>query len=341
MHRRVLVAAALGLASGFVQPALGQAFKPDTVDMAAAKREGTVNWYTSTPVQLAQRLASRFQEETGIRVQLLRTGGTAVLRRIMSEIKAGRPGADVLTFSDAAAADDMAKQGLFAMFKPAGFDKVRDDVKDKDGRWIAQRIQVLGMPVRTDKVAENDRPKTWSDLKHPKYKGKMVMPDPNFTAIQVIVVSMLSRKLGWEFYKALRANDTMIVQGHQQVYQALQQGERVLGAEGAPPRTYNRGEALPNHVLILPAEGAFFVCSPMAILKNAAKPHAARAFVQFMFSPEAQTIIAASGIHAARADIAPPPGEPPLSTIKSFPIDYDYVHKQTRDTKTRFSEIFQ
>ncbi|MPZ57329.1 MAG: extracellular solute-binding protein [Rhizobiales bacterium] len=341
MHARILTAAAIGLTLACAPPALGQDFKPDPVDIAAAKKEGMVSWYTSTPVQLAQALASKFQEDTGIRVQLLRTGGTAVLRRIMSEIKAGQAGADILTFSDAAAADDMARQGLFAAFTPAGFDKIRDDVKDKDGRWIAQRIQVLGMPVRTDKVAEKDRPRTWSDLKDAKYKGKMVMPDPNFTAIQVIVVSMLSRKLGWDFYKALRANDTMIVQGHQQVFQTLQQGERVLGAEGAPPRTYNKGQVVPNHTLIFPSEGAFFVCSPMAILKGAAHPNAARAFARFMFSTEAQSMIAASGIHASRADIAPPPGEPALSAIKSWPIDYDYVHQQTRSTKTRFSEIFQ
>ena len=72
--------------------------------------------------------------------------------------------------------------------------------------------------MRTDKVAEEDVPKTWSDLNNPKYKGLMVMPDPSFTAIQLVVVGMLSQKLGWDFYKALRANDTMIVQGHQQVF---------------------------------------------------------------------------------------------------------------------------
>jgi iron(III) transport system substrate-binding protein len=341
MHARASRAAALGLALAVVSPALGQGFTPEPVDLAAAKKEGRVSWYTSTPVQLAQALANKFEADTGIRVQLLRTGGTAVLRRIMSEIKAGQPGADVLTFSDAAAADDMARQNLFAAFKPAGFDKVADDAKDKDGRWIAQRIQVLGMTIRTDKVPEQDRPKTWSDLTHPKYKGMMVMPDPNFTAIQVVIVSMLSRKLGWDFYKALRANDTMIVQGHQQVFQTLQQGERLIGAEGSPPRTYNMGKTLPHHTMIFPSEGAFFVCSPMAILKSAANPNAARAFSRFMFTAKAQKMMAESGIHAARGDIAPPHGEPPLPSIKSMPIDYAYVHKQTRATKTRFSEIFQ
>src|SRR5204862_5709780 len=101
-------------------------------------------------------------------------------------------------------------QGLFAPFRPEGFDKVVAVARDRDGRWIAQRVSIVGIPIRTDKV--RDVPTTWSDLKQPKYKGLMVMPDPSFTAIQLVVVGMLSRTLGWDFYKALRANETMIVQ---------------------------------------------------------------------------------------------------------------------------------
>src|SRR5262245_57107465 len=161
--------------------------------------------------------------------------------------------------SDAGAANGLAKQGLLEPFRPEGFDKVVEGAKDRDGRWIAQRLQLVGIPIRTDKVVGNDVPKTWSDLRDPKYKGKMVMPDPSFTAIQLIVVGMLSQKLGWDFYQALRANDAMIVQGHQQVFTTMQQGERVIGAEGADPRSFFDGKDVPNQKIIYPSEGAFIV----------------------------------------------------------------------------------
>ena len=32
----------------------------------------------------------------------------------------------------------------------------------------------------------------------------MVMPDPSFTALQLIGVGTLSQKLGWDFYEKLR-----------------------------------------------------------------------------------------------------------------------------------------
>jgi iron(III) transport system substrate-binding protein len=313
----------------------------DRADLEAARREGSLSWYTSTPVAQAQALASRFEQETGVKVQLLRSGGQAVLRRLQQELSAGRPGADLLTMSDAGAANGLAKQGVLAPFRPEGFEKIVDYAKDKDGRWIAQRLQMVGIPVRTDKVAEADRPKTWSDLKDPKYKGRMVMPDPSFTAIQLIVVGMLSQTLGWDFYKALRANDTMVVQGHQQVFSTMQQGERVIGAEGADPRSFFDGKDVPNQAIIYPTEGTFIVSSPTAIINAAKSPNAARLFAQFMVTPEAQKIIVDSGIHSARIDMPPPVGQPALAAVKIIPSDLDFIEHKGRELKTRFSEIFQ
>jgi iron(III) transport system substrate-binding protein len=337
--RAIIACAAIGIL-GFLSQA-AEAFTPDRVDAAAARREGALSWYTSTPFPLVQHLVDRFQQETGIKIQLLRTGGQAVLRRFQQEAAAGRAGADVMTMSDAGAANGLAKQGLFEPFRPEGFDKVVSEARDRDGRWIAQRLSIIGIPIRHDKVAEQDVPRTWSDLKHPKYKGLMVMPDPSFTAIQLIVVGMLSRKLGWQFYEALRANDTMIVQGHQQVFATMQQGERVIGAEGADPRSFSDGKDVPNQSMIYPTEGVFVVSSPTAVIKGAPNPNAAKLFAQFMISPLAQRMIAEGGIHSSRTDIPPPPGQPALNEVKFIPVDLDLIEERARELKSRFSEIFQ
>ena len=61
-----------------LDPDLDRPGDADRVDADAARREGSLSWYTSTPVDLAQQLADTFQKETGIKVQLLRTGGQAL-----------------------------------------------------------------------------------------------------------------------------------------------------------------------------------------------------------------------------------------------------------------------
>ena len=86
--------------------------------MAAAKKEGAVTWYTSTPVNTAQKIANMFQAETGIKVELFRSGGSAVLRRFMQEIDARRVIADVMTISDPAAVVTLIKRDLVVPFRP-------------------------------------------------------------------------------------------------------------------------------------------------------------------------------------------------------------------------------
>ena len=151
---RLVLAALLLLA--LVVPASAQT-AVDPVDMGAARKEAAVTWYTSTPVETAQKIANMFQAETGIKVELFRSGGSAVLRRFMQEIDARRVVADVLTISDPAAAGMLIKRDLLVPFRPKNFDKVRDEVKDPKGYHIAQRLNLVGMVTRTDKVTAPPR----------------------------------------------------------------------------------------------------------------------------------------------------------------------------------------
>jgi iron(III) transport system substrate-binding protein len=324
----------------FAGPALAQ-FKADPIDEAAAKREGKVTWYTSTPVAAGQFIANAFERRTGIKVEMLRTGGQNVIRRFMQEAEAGRITVDMITMSDMSAANLMTKKGYFVPFKPDGFDKVIPSAKETNGNYIAQRLTLVGMVVRTDKVASAERPRQWTDLTNPKYKGKLVMADPSFTAIQLMVVATLSKKFGWSFYEGLRKNDTLIVQGHEQVFDMLKRGERVIAAESADPRVYTEGKPPENMDTIFSPDGSMIVPSPSAVIKGSPHPNAAKLFAQFNMSAEVQKKLSEDGRPSPRTDVPAPEGMPRLDQIALFDIDYDYIEANTRQLKAKFAEIFQ
>jgi iron(III) transport system substrate-binding protein len=333
-RRDLIVAAALAALAG-------PAFAQDAVDVAKAKAEGKVVWYTSTPLPQAQKIVDLFQKEYGIKAELFRSGGTAVLRRFQQEIDAGRIAADVLTTSDPAAAHLLAKKGVFVAFKPKNFDKIPDAAKDKDGYFVAQRLNMMTNYVRSDKVAEADEPKTWDDLANPKYKGKMVIADPSFTSLLVSVVGMMSKERGWGFYEKLRANDVMVVQGNQQVADMLKRGERVI-AVGALD-SYAAADRKAGHPMktLYPSDGVFVIPSPTSVVKGGPNPNAAKLLAEFIISDEVQKIFPADGGFAARSDIPAPAGSPPLSSIKILPVDYAYIEKEAPRIKKKFNEIFQ
>src|SRR5712691_1900983 len=265
--RRLMACAALFIA-GSIAPAFAQA-----VDMDAAKREGKMVWYSSVPVETAQKIGNLFEKKTGIQVELFRSGVSNILRRFQQEADAGKVFVDVLTHSEPAAARVMARKGLFMPFKPEGFDKVPNEVKDPNGNYIAQRLNVMAMYVRDDKLPRADQPKTWADLVQSKYKGKMVMADPSFSSLLVTVVGMLAKEHGWQYFEKLRANDIMLVAGNQQVADMVKRNERVIavGADAAYVGE-SKKEGMPLSTLYQD-DGTFIIPSPSSVVKGSPTPN--------------------------------------------------------------------
>lgn len=313
----------------------------DAVDVDKAKAEGKVVWYTSTPIEQGQKIADAFQKEYGIKVEMFRSGGSAILRRFQQEMDAGRVAVDVLTHSEPAAANALGKKGYFVPFKPKNFENVPDAAKDPNGLFIGQRLNMMTHYIRSDKVTDAEAPKTWNDLIESRYRGRLVMTDPSFTSLQVSVVGTISKERGWGFYEKLRANDTMIVQGNQQVADMLKRGERQI-AVGALD-SYAADLKKEGHPIktLYPSDGVFVIPSPTSVVKGSPNPNAAKLFAEFMVGDVAQKIFPADGGYSARTDIAPPEGSPDLKTLKILTVDTDMIEKETGRIKRRFNEIFQ
>jgi iron(III) transport system substrate-binding protein len=75
-------------------------------------------------------------------------------------------------------------------------------------------------------------------------------------------------------------------------------------------------------------------------VKGSRNLNAAKLMAEFTLSIEAQKLWPESGVYAARVDVEPPLGSPPIDKIKVSSIDYDYLKANTAAVKKRFSEIF-
>jgi iron(III) transport system substrate-binding protein len=331
----------LAAGAGLLIGSFAFAASAEEVDMAKAKAEGKLVWYTSTAIGQANNLALMFEKQTGIKVELFRSGGSAILRRFMQEASAGKIAADVMTMSDPAAADQLSEKGTFVAFKPKDFDKITETARNKDGYWIAQRLNAITIYMRGDKVPPADRPKKWTDLTDAKYDGKLVMTDPSFTSVQLTTVGVLADKYGWDYYEKLNDGDIMIVQGNQQVADNIKRGERLI-AVGALD-VYIAADRRNGHdfVSIYPEDGTLLIPSPTGIIKGGPHPNAAKAFAEFMISPEAQKTFPETGEYSARVDMAPPAGNPKVDEIKLMPVDYEKLETQAAEIKEKFNDIFR
>ncbi len=314
---------------------------PSPVDMAAAKAEGTVSWYTSTPQNQAQKISDMFTAKTGIKVQLFRSGGEAVMTRFLTEQDAGKTAADVVTTSDPAAFNGLARAGKLTAFTPVGAELVPASAKGPNASWISQRLNLIVPAYRTDKVTAP--PTSWKDLADPRFKGQLVIADPAFTSFSYLVVHSLSRDaaLGWDYFKKIAANGTMVVQGHAQLATALISGERSVAIESDAGQLFTNIQKGAPIKIVSPSEGVFLINSPMAIPAKAPHPNAAKAFLEFNLAPEVQQLFSAEGTYSVRTDVAPPKTYPELKALKIFTIDYDAAEKENKQAKDQFAEIFK
>jgi iron(III) transport system substrate-binding protein len=235
----------------------------------------------------------------------------------------------------------MARKGSFVAFKPKNFEKIVEEGREKDGQFIAQRLNLMTIYARADKVAAADLPKTWGDLLDAKYKGKLVMTDPSFTALQLTVVGMMAKNVGWSFYEGLRKNDIMIVQGNQQVSDNIKRGERLVAVGALDSYAADDRRAGHSIVTILPTDGTFVIPAPTAVIKGGPNPNAGKLLAEFMIGDAVQSLFPADGGYAARKDMPPPSDGQPLDKIKILPVDYDYIEKEAARIKKKFNEVFQ
>src|SRR5215217_352557 len=291
----------------------------DKADIDAAKKDGAVVWYTSTPLRQAQVVAEAFEKKYGFKVEVFRTGGEQVIQRFNTEVAAGRIVVDLLTASDPAAFDEMVKKSQLVKFRPEHSDKVPAAAVNPDGFWVAQRLNLTVMAYRNDKEDAAQMPKKWGDVIDPKYKGKLVHADPAFTAIAQQLVATFAREKGWGFYESLQKNDVMIVQGHQQLAEILALGERTIAAEAGDADMWDLRRRGVQVTTVYPEEGTFVIPAPTGIVAGSPHPNAAKLLAEVM---------------------PPPDGAPPLGQIKLITIDQEYTSKHVQDTKQRFGEIF-
>src|SRR6185312_9908575 len=115
----------------------------DAALIEAAKKEGTVVWYTTLIVnQIIRPLKDAFEKKyPGVTLQYTRSDDLVVSAKILAEGKAGRVQADV--FDGLANMLPLKEAGLAAPFHVPNEADYSGELKDKDGYWVAVIMYVF------------------------------------------------------------------------------------------------------------------------------------------------------------------------------------------------------
>ena len=329
--RKTRIASALVLAGILVLTACGMAFARETLIV-----------YTSMKESLIGNIVEGFERlHPDITVDHTTGGAGMLMTKIAAERETGRILADVLWHSEVPDFYNLRNDGLLLQYKSPFIDELLNPFDDYDGYFTAARLGTLGIIINTNEIKE--APSQWSDLFKPEFKDAFVIADPSLSGTAFMSVAMLDKQFGWEFFEKLHDNGASMGRGSSQVINDTAIGEfsACLGVDyivydsivkGAPLALY-----YPPELLMSP--------SPVTIFKDSPNIEAAKKFVDYLLSQEAQQMVANEATLSVRLDVTYPEGIalPAADEVLARSIKVDYIEMMDikEELVRRFSDTLR
>ncbi len=295
--------------------------------------------YTSQPNEDAQATVDGFMAANpDIKVDWVRDGTPKIMAKLMAEIEAGSPAADLLLIADTVTLERMKQAGQLMAYKSPEAVNYDASLYDADGAYYSTKLITTGIMYNT---AAAMKPTSWADLAKPEAKGLVAMPSPLTSGAALIHAQTLAgvSSLGWDYYKALQANGAIAAGGNGAVLKAVASGEKAYGVvvDYMPIREKAKGAPVE---FVFPTEGVSAVTEPVAILSTTKNAEAAKKFVDYVLSEKGQEGFLKLRYIPARNGMPVPEGFPARDTIKVLPIDAAAALKATEEDLKTFSGIF-
>ena len=269
-----------------------------TVGMA---QEGKLLLYTSQPNTDAQQTLDAFKQKyPKVDASFVRDGTPRILAKLRAEFEAGQPQPDVLLIADSLSMEALKREDRLAALPDADIAAYAPGIHDSQKYWFGTKLITTGIIYNTKGAF---KPSSWADLLSPAVKGQAIMPSPLTSGAALIHVMTLSANLprGWDYFEALRVNGMQVGGGNGDILKSVAGGEKLFGmvVDFLPIREKLKGAPVE---FVFPGEGVSAVSEPVAVLKTAKNPAAAKAFVDFLLSAEGQAVALKQGYLPARSD---------------------------------------
>lgn len=255
--------------------------------------DDTLVIYSGRSKSLAEPVIQRFEEATGIRVQV-KYGSTAQLAMALQEEGARSP-ADVFWAQDAGALGALGEAGLLAPLPGELLQHSIPSQREGEHVWAATSGRARVFAYASDRVDAGELPESIMDLTHDHWRGRVGWA-PSNASFQVFVTAlreMHGDDAAKAWVEAMRANGAEAYANNTALLQALAAGE----IDGA----------ITNHYYLLrmrdqdpdyPVEQVFFGpkdagnlvnYAGAAVLRTSGRHGAAHRFIDFLLQEGAQS----------------------------------------------------
>ncbi len=265
---------------------------------APASAQTTLTVYTALEAEELEPLRKGFRAEyPDIDIAWVRDSTGIITAKILAEIDAGNPQADIFLGTSATSLLVVDAKGMLLPYAPKGLDKL--DSKFRDSRnpphWVGVDAYAAVICYNTVEAKKFNLPKpsSWKDLLDPVYRNYLVMPNPNSSGTGFLTVSAWLQMMGedgaWTFMDALHQNMERYTHSGSKPCRLAAAGEVPIGISFAFRGAKLKKKGAPLD-LITPTEGVGWEVEASGILKTSKKIEAAKKLIDWHISPAAMKI---------------------------------------------------
>lgn len=303
----------------------------------AAKKEGSVVVYTANILEQETPFVEAFQKRFGIKVELERRIGGQLHEKVVTEAEAKKLRADILEYSDVSLL--LRVRNLLVEHTPPTDARYPEKTKKK-GLMYPDTVYLYGPVYNSAVIPEKDAPKSWADLKDPKYKGKLALVIAGSGGTSWATVLFQRQTFGLDYWKALAEQKPKLFTGGSALVNTLASGENPVAVlhdvvakgaiqQGAPVK------------IVYPPEGIVMIPQVMSVVKDAPHPNAARLWANWKLSREGQGVwVNTVGGFSARSDMPSPKDTPPRESIKIWNWNEDDYIKLRDQWINEWNQIY-
>lgn len=298
------------------------------------KLSGKVTVYMPSPARLADKLAAGFKEKTGVEVEVFQGTTGEILARL--EAESANPIADVVILASWSDGLSMKAENKIMSYTPANADKIVKGWIDKDNTLFGYSASAVGVIYNTAVIPELSA--DWSELADAKYKDQLAIPDPEKSGACKDFVAGFVNKYGWDAFEGMAKNGMTVPGANKAALEAVTTGEvgaLVAGVDYNAYSSIKKGEPL---AIYYPAGGTVVNPRPAMIMKTAPNVKNAKAFIDYLFSDEAQNMVSDAFLLPGRTDVKCE-GRTNLEDIPQIECDWDKMMGIASESAAKINQI--
>jgi ABC-type Fe3+ transport system substrate-binding protein len=283
----------------------------------AAKKESKVSLSIPASAELRKQLEDQFKKRYGVEVEVFTGRGSAAVRRMADEFKAGVRHFDLHIGGSSSIVSGMLDEGILDPIEPwLALPEVKDPKQWWGGHlWVdnAKRFVYMFQAYLSEVIWYNselvkaNEIRSFDDFLNPKWKGKIGYLDPRTPGAGDSTWAFMWRVKGEDYLKKLVAQDLYLGRDQRQLAESLAKG-RVAVMIGLSYYSYLPflKAGLPIKTLPTLKEGNYGTggSGNLAIIKAPAHPNSTKVFVNWLLGREGQEIVSrALGQATRRLDV--------------------------------------